>query len=74
MRCGDRDLSTDSDDLAVQIRKVSKVVTHPKYIFGQSYYDAAILTLDRPLELNAAINTICLPKRHRSMLMSTGQI
>ena len=42
-------------------RNVSEVIIHPLYHDGQSYYDAAVLVLDKELDFNEAITKICLP-------------
>ena len=34
---------------------------HPLYNDGESYYDAAVLVLDKKLDLNEEIGNICLP-------------
>ena len=42
-------------------RNVSEVIIHPLYNDGQSYYDAAVLVLDKELDFNEGITKICLP-------------
>ena len=42
-------------------RNISEVMIHPLYNDGESYYDAAVLVLDKELDFNEGIGNICLP-------------
>ena len=42
-------------------RNISEVMIHPLYNHGESYYDAAVLVLDKELDFNEGIGNICLP-------------
>ena len=57
-------LGTEDLDLAGPYRterNVSEIVIHPLYNEGESYYDAAVLVLDKELDFNEGIRSICLP-------------
>ena len=34
---------------------------HPKYKYGVSYYDVAVIKLDEPVSQSLAVRPICLP-------------
>ena len=36
---------------------------HPKYKFGISYYDLAVIRLSEPVSFSLAVRPICLPER-----------
>ena len=42
-------------------RNVTEVSIHPLYNTGESYYDAAVLVLNKELDFNEGITPICLP-------------
>ena len=65
-------LGTEDLDLAGPYRterNVSEIVIHPLYNEGESYYDAAVLVLDKELDFNEGIISICLP--HEAKLDGT---
>ena len=44
-------------------RNISEVMIHPLYNHGESYYDAAVIVLDKELDFNEGIGNICLPPK-----------
>lgn len=48
--------------MTVLIRNIAKTVIHPKFKFPQSYYDVAILEMDRPIVFSQFVKPICLPE------------
>ena len=44
-------------------RNISEVMIHPLYNDGESYYDVAVLVLDKELDFNEGIAKICLPPK-----------
>ena len=44
-------------------RNISEVMMHPLYNHGESYYDAAVLVLEKELDFNEGISKICLPPK-----------
>ena len=42
-------------------RNVSEAIVHPLYHDGQSYYDVAVLVLDKELDFSEGVTNICLP-------------
>ena len=42
---------------------IKNITIHPKHKNGSSYYDVAIITLQKALEFNDDISDICLPTR-----------
>ena len=64
IRLGDRNLTSSSDDVAVQSRKIIKRLNHPKYAFPSSYYDVAIIEMDKPVTFTNYVRPICLPVNH----------
>ena len=44
-------------------RNISDFMIHPLYNHGESYYDAAVLVLDKELDFNEGIAKICLPPK-----------
>ena len=58
-------------------RNVTEVFIHPLYNTGESYYDAAVLVLNKELDFNEGITPICLPHEakadgtHRSRELAT---
>ena len=73
-------LGTEDLDLAGPYRterNVSEILIHPLYNTGESYYDAAVLVLNKELDFNEGITPICLPHEamadgtHRSRELAT---
>ena len=44
-------------------RKIKKIILHPKYKHGESYYDVAVAVLEEEIEFNEGITKICLPSQ-----------
>lgn len=42
---------------------MKKVTVHPKFNPKTEYSDIAILTLDRPVEINQFVNLVCMTKQ-----------
>ena len=42
-------------------RNISEAIIHPLYNDGKSYYDAAVLVIDKELDFNEGVTKICLP-------------
>ena len=61
VRCGDWDRDNDLEPRPHQDRRVSKISKHPSYNPDTVYNDAAILYVEEDFELDAHIDTICLP-------------
>ena len=63
IRLGDRDLSLGLDDHSVEVRDIKggNVSFHPKYRFGESYFDLAVIEFDPPIKFSMAVRPICLP-------------
>jgi len=62
VRLGDRDVDFSGDDGEVVVRKIQKVVLHPKYKDdGSGYYDLAIIELDKVVDFGNYIRPVCLP-------------
>lgn len=51
-----------SFDLNQQVLKITRIITHPKYQWGKSNYDVALLQLKNPVSMTDRIGTICLPE------------
>ena len=47
-------------------RNVSKIIIHPLYNAGESYFDVALLVLDKKLVFSDGISPICLPSHANS--------
>ncbi|GBP04051.1 CLIP domain-containing serine protease 2 [Eumeta japonica] len=68
VRLGEYDTRHDPDCQAdqcappVQDRGLAKIIPHESFNEPSFHNDIAILKLDRPVELNGFVNTICLPK------------
>lgn len=62
MRLGDKNVTSHEDNLTVVIRSITNIVIHPNFTFPQSYYDVAILEMDRPVAFSPFVKPICLPE------------
>ncbi len=59
MRLGDGDLG---DEAGIQFRSIHKRELHPKYQWGQPYFDVAMLTLDSRANISGQfVRPVCLP-------------
>lgn len=64
LRFGDKILTSEKDDGAVQIRDKYNVHIHPRFREGGRvtvYYDVAVWELEEPLVFNTFIRSVCLP-------------
>jgi len=50
-------------NLVNQRRKVVQVIRHPNYESASKGFDFALLRLERPIELNECVGTVCLPDK-----------
>lgn len=66
IRAGEWDTITTKERLPFVEKRVSKVVTHPRYNPRNVAYDYALLFLESPLTLDDHINVICLPPANSS--------
>ncbi|XP_023173479.2 trypsin [Drosophila hydei] len=55
-------------------RKVSEVITHPKYNARNYDNDIAIIKLDEPVEFNEVLHPVCMPTPGRSFKGETGVV
>lgn len=61
VRLGEFDQSTTSDNTKIEDYRIVETVKHKNYKAGQSYYDIALLRLDRPVALSPQVRPACLP-------------
>jgi len=64
VRGGEWDLHTEKEIYSHQDRRVSKIITHPKYYAGGLHSDIALIYAEEPFHLQENIQTICLPNKH----------
>ena len=56
---GTHDLSHKTRDTTTRL--IEEIIIHPYYEEGMSYYDVALVRLDKPLIFNDGISPICIP-------------
>ena len=63
IRLGDRDVNFKNDDGSVQERPVEedKVTISEKFVYGQAYFDLAVIRFDPAVEITLGVRPICLP-------------
>lgn len=61
MRLGQADLS-QTTYTSIE-RKIIRVLQHPRYREGKSYFDVGIAVADRDIEFTDFVRPICLPMR-----------
>ena len=59
VRLGDLNISSIHDDISVESRKINQTLFHPKYKFPNSYFDVAVIIMDRPINFTNFIRPIC---------------
>jgi len=55
--------SYNRDSSEGQLIGVAQQIEHPSYNSGNSDFDIALLRLERPVQLNNCVGTVCLPQR-----------
>ena len=66
VRLGDLNVTSKTDDFAVESRNIQDKTIHPKYKFPFSYFDVAVLEMDQSVYFTNFIRPICLPTTHTS--------
>ena len=49
-------------DLQQQVLKIARIITHPKYQWGKSNFDVALLKLKHHARMTDRVGTVCLPE------------
>merc|ERR1711970_11053 len=68
--CGDTKLQSN-DNPDKQVRKISKILIHPDYNPGSLINDLAILIVEKPFILTAAVGHVCLPSPLQEVMANT---
>lgn len=71
VRAGEWDTQTTKEIYPYQERYVDSIETHKDFIEKTSYYDVAVLFLDRPMELAPNVAVACLPPARMSQRENT---
>ncbi|XP_054259688.1 phenoloxidase-activating factor 2-like isoform X2 [Macrosteles quadrilineatus] len=67
IRAGEWDTQTEKEEYPTQDRDVKQVIIHEQYYAGGLHNDVALIVLDKPLELNPVVSTLCLPEQGENM-------
>uniref|UniRef100_A0A182SKT2 Peptidase S1 domain-containing protein n=1 Tax=Anopheles maculatus TaxID=74869 RepID=A0A182SKT2_9DIPT len=59
-RMGDFDIYDDDDDDFVQELKIVDIIRHPKHRFGSTYYDIALMKLEKNVTVDGTVAPTCL--------------
>ena len=68
--CGDTKLQSN-DNPDKQVRKISKILIHPDYNPGSLINDLAVLIVEKPFSLTAAVGHVCLPSPSQELMADT---
>jgi len=68
--CGDTKLQSN-DNPDKQVRKISKILIHPDYNPGSLINDLAVLIVEKPFTLTAAVGHVCLPSPLQELMADT---
>lgn len=66
---GQYDRGSNNED--IQVKKISKVITHPNYNKQTTNNDVALLKLSSPVQMTSRISPICLPSSLTSIRSGT---
>ncbi|KTG40668.1 hypothetical protein cypCar_00030446 [Cyprinus carpio] len=66
---GQYDRGSNNED--IQVKKISKVITHPNYNKQTTNNDVALLKLSSPVQMTSRISPICLPSSFTSIRPGT---
>ena len=65
IRLGDRNVTDKNDDGSVQERDFGQndVTIHSDYVYGEAYFDLAVVRFEPAVRTTLGVRPICLPKR-----------